>query len=37
MGILESILTILGQITAFAQLLQVVLDLLSAIGLLPAA
>lgn len=37
MGILDTILTILGQITSVAQLLGVIVDLLRAIGLLPAA
>lgn len=37
MGILDTILSLLGQLTSFAQLLGVIVDLLRAIGLLPAA
>ena len=37
MTIIDIILSFLGQLTSFAQLFQVVLDLLRAIGLVPAA
>lgn len=37
MSFLATILDLLGQLTSFAQLLQVVIDLLSAIGLIPSA
>lgn len=37
MSILQTILELLGQVTSFVQLFEVVLDLLRAIGLLPGA